>query len=41
MTVVFHTWPHGRFIEIRATSGETNFIKEIKTPIFLEAALAI
>ena len=41
MNTVFHAWPYGRFIEIRATSGERNFIEWIKAPIFLEAVLAI
>ena len=41
MATVFHAWPYGRFIEIRAISGERNFIERIKAPMFLEAVLAI
>ena len=28
MTTVFHAWSYGSFIEIRATSGERNFIEQ-------------
>ena len=45
MTTVFHIKAYGRFIwangRYRPTSGERNFIKQIKAPIFLEAVLAI
>ena len=42
MTTIIHAWPYGRFIEIyKATSGERNFIEQIKPPIFFETDLAI
>ena len=41
MTTVFHAKPYGRFIEVRTTSRERNFLEQIKAPIFVEAVLAI
>ena len=41
MIAVFHARWHGRFTEIRATSGERNFIERIKVSVFLMAVLAI
>ena len=41
MTTVFYAWSYSRFIKIQITSGERNFIEQIKAPIFLEALLAI
>ena len=42
MTIIIHAWPYGRFIKIyKATSGERNFIEQIKPPIFFETVLAI
>ena len=36
MTTIFNARLYGRFIEIRATSEERNFIVHIKAPMFLE-----
>ena len=41
MTIVFHTWPYGTFIEIQSNLRKKNFIERIKAPIFLKAVLAI
>ena len=42
MTIIIHAWPYGRFIEIyKATSGEKNFIEQIKPLIFFQTVLAI
>ena len=41
MSTVLHARPYGRFIEIKATSGERNLTEKIKAPIFFEANLAI
>ena len=39
MTIVFHSSQHGRFIEIKTTSGGKHFIERIKTPVLLETIL--
>ena len=41
MATVFYASPYSTLIKIRATSGERNFIEQIKPPIFLETVLAI
>ena len=41
MTIVLHVWPYVKFTEIKSNLREKNFIKRIKTQIFLEVVLAI
>ena len=41
MTTVFCGSLYGRFIEIKTKFRKINFVRRIKTPIFLKAALEI